>query len=374
MSSPRLLHNRAMRLADQGLFLQAMEVELDAASKLSESSGLAWSILMRSAAALALKSKNSRMAEKVASRALATDLHPDVIDEVRDIWERASFDRHLEYNHLELGRSEVLLSLVGPSAADGMTFLSELTDRVVNLERLIYRIAQRLMNKAYGRLTKEVLGSFRAFAAVPTSGSFAIAIRLAHAQPAQTSFPGMLGTEMVVDELLDLLEIADGPYSDRIAERIPDEAYRTNFIGLSRKLAPDGDRIKQVGFAAHSRDGIRKLSVTTHANEFLPVKLPDTYGPLSTISGYLRFASARTNRIKIETVDGKPEEVDVPEALVDDIVRPLWNFHVTAEVARNKRQKLLRLQRIWESDPETGVQVGSPVISVPARQIPFPYA
>ena len=230
MSSVRTLHNRAMDLVDRAfqekargnsepslaLFRDALQSELAAIRQLPEQSGLSWSVLIRSAATIALDCEDYRMAEKLASTALAGDPHPEVEEEIRDVWERANFHRHLEFSGVALGSTEVQLSLVGSAAAGGMVDLSELLIRADSFQKLVYRIAQRRIFQEYrSRIPNEVRAGYGAFAAAPTAGSFAIAIRLAHTRE-QSSFPGMLGTEEVIGEFLDLLELADGSREEEI--------------------------------------------------------------------------------------------------------------------------------------------------------------
>ena len=373
MTSARILHDRAMDLVDRAsqekargntepslaLFREALQSELAAIGKLPEQSGLGWSILIRSAATMALDCEDYRMAEKLASTALAGDPHPEVAEEIRDVWERANFHRHLEFRGVGLSSTEVQLSLFGSAAAGGMTYLSDLLTRADSFQKLVYRIAQRKIHKEYtSRVPSDVRIGFGAFAAAPTAGSFAIAIKLAHARE-QASFPGMLGTEEVIDEFMDLLELADGAHEDEIRKRIPDQHYRSNFVGLGKRLAPDGRRIRQVGFTLVNGGRTRSLSVTTPASRFLSPRIETTGSTRSVVevSGVLRLADAsgrRANRIRLDSEDGSSHEVLVPPGLMDDIVRPMWNTHVTVRGSLRGRQQIIRLYEIWESDPESG--------------------
>ena len=381
MSSVHELHNRAMNLVDQAirermhgntkpslsLFRQALESEMAAIDILPERGGLGWSILLRSAATLALDCEDYRMAEKLASTALAGDPHPEVVDEIRDVWERANLFRHLEISGIALSNTEVQLSLVGSAAAGGMTYLSELLVRVDSFQKLVYRIAQRKLYKVFrSRIPSEVKSGYGAFAAAPTTGSFAIALKLAHARD-QSSFPGMLGAEEVISELLDLLEIANRDREDELRSRIPDPNFRQNFVGLSKRLAPDGRRIRQVGFTLVNGKTTRSLAVTTPASRFLTRRM-ETKGPSRTVveaSGVLRYADAtgrKENRIRLDESDGSSHEVLVPPGLMDDIVRPMWNSHVTVRGSLRRRQRVIRLHEIWESDPESGDRLRKPTI------------
>ena len=93
------LHNRAMELTDdarrerrQGngqaaaaFFEQALDRERAAIAGLEESDGLAWALLHRSAAWLALDCNQPRLAEKLACKALAGDPDPYIADQLRKV-------------------------------------------------------------------------------------------------------------------------------------------------------------------------------------------------------------------------------------------------------------------------------------------------
>lgn len=379
MTSPSALHNEAMDLVDRalhersrgdlvrsvGFFRQALRSELDAVELLPEQRGLGWSILLRSAATMALHCEDFRLAEQLASRALAGDPDPDIADELRVVWEQANFHRHLEFRGYALSGLEIQLSLVGEAVSSGMANLNELLTRAESFQKLIFRIAQRRMLGEYrSHIPSVVKRRFMAFAAVPTAGSFAIAIKLAHTRE-QTSFPGLLGIEDVVDEFLNLLEAGEERTSDALGRLIPDPDFRKNFVSLGKKLAPDGKRISQVGFTLVNRGDTRSMSVTTPKSRFLSSQL-ESHDPterIEQVSGILRFADAstrRSNQIRLVSDKGDTQVVLVPPGLMDDIVRPMWNLHVTARGTLKGRQKYPRLLEIWESDPEADDQLSNP--------------
>ena len=376
MSSVRELHNHAMGFVDQAirerargkrefslvLFRQALESELAAISELPEQTGLGWSILLRSAATMALDCEDFRMAEKLASKGLAGDPHPEVINELRDVWERANFNRHLELNGVGLSGLEVQLRLGGSDVVGSITSLPELVTRADSFQKLIYRIAQRKIDRVYrSRIPQSIQRSYRAYATAPMGEGFAIAIKLAHPRE-QGSFTDMLRTEEIIVEFMDLMETAEGAHVDELKARIPDPAYRRNFIGLGRKLAPDGDRIRRVGFTLVNGRVKRSLSVTTPASQFLSLQAdsPSRSGEAPVeVSGTLKVADASnltsdSNRIRLVCDDESHYDVSVPAGLMDDIVRPMWNSHVTVRGSLRLRQRVIRLHEIWESDPESG--------------------
>ena len=379
MSTVKDFHNQAMDaafFADRErrrgnaeraaeLFQQALDLELAALEGMDESDGMSWDVLHRSAGWLALDCNQPRLAEKLACKALAGEPNPGVAEELRDLLEQASFHRHLEPRGITLGSAEVQLRLTGRAVANGIALVSDVVSRVNSFQSLIYRIAQRKLGRMYrGHIPNDIRNSYRAFAAPPRSGSFAISLRVGHPLP-QFSLPGFLSSEEIIREFMDLMELASLVRVTEIQERIPDSTYRHNFLGLAKTLAPDGKRIRQVGFAV-GEEASRTLSVTTPASSF-PV--PDTgegkrHGvSVEEVSGTLRYADAgvgtsNRNRIRLINNNGPTHELNVPEGMMDDIVRPLWNSFVTVKGSRSGRQKILRLQEIWESEPASGKALG----------------
>ena len=110
----------------------------------------------------------------------------------------------------------------------------------------------------------------------------------------------------------------------------------------------------------------RSVLVTKQPSEFPPL---DAGIPVVTDSeviersGTLRYADASSgaanhNRIRLINDDGSSHQVIVPSGLMDDIVRPMWNAHVTVRGTVRGRQRHIRLREIWESEPRSNRQVG----------------
>jgi hypothetical protein len=382
MSSVRDSHTRAMDTAffadrerRQGnidgaarLFEEALSLELGAIEGLNESDGLAWTVLHRSAGWLALDCNRPRLAEQLACKALSGEPDSDVAEELRDVLKRANFYRHLEPRGLVLSESEVQLNLAGRAVANGVAFLADIVSRMNSFQSLVYRIVQRKLKNPYsGRVPSHIRNSYRVFASQPTSGSFGVSLRLG--QPViQPSLPGFFGPPDVIREFMDLIDLVNRLQDDEIQERIPEEAYRKNFLGLVKNLAPDGDRIRQVSFTTLRGSDVQAVAVTTPSSS---IRVSDggdgmVGSSLVEVSGTLRYADAGTgnrnhNRIRLVDDAGPSHDVIVPEGLMDDIVRPLWNSFVTVRGSYRARQKLPRLIEIWESEPDSGRAVG-PVI------------
>ena len=382
MSSVRDYHNQSMdaahfadRARGQGnadlasaLFEKALDFELMAIAGLEESDGMTWAILHRSAGWLAMDCGNTKLAEQLALRALVGEPHPDIAQELRDLLEQANFQRHLEPRGIVLSEGEIQLSLVGRAVANGIALWSDVMSRTNTFQALIYRIVQRKLELPYrGGIPKDIRNGYHTFVSTPRSGSFAISLRLGHLLPTPT-LPGFLGIPEVIGEFIDLMELANGSRISDIQDRIPDLSYQQNFLGLARRLAPDGRDIRQVGFTAIRGGTTRTLSVTTPASRFPIPEFEESNLTLEPIevSGMLRYADAgasqrKINQIKIVNENGASYEVIVPEGMMDDIVRPLWNSYVTVRGLPGRKERIVRLQAIWESEATSGQAIGQPI-------------
>jgi hypothetical protein len=250
--------------------------------------------------------------------------------------------------------------LVGRAVAAGMTLLEDFFPRIHSFQALVYRIVQRNLNLAYtGGVPADIRNSYHMFVSPPRSGSFAVSLKLGTSS-LQMPLPGFLGASQVVSEIMDLMELVDKSAVSEIERRIPNPAYRRNFFGLAKKLAPDGDRIARVSFTSVDGGDTRTLSVTTPASRLPVPREPGGYqsGESVEVSGVLRYADASSsqqnrNRIRVVRDGGTQVDIAVPEGLMDDIVRPLWASHVTIRGIRRRRSGVLRLQEIWESEPDS---------------------
>ena len=166
----------------------------------------------------------------------------------------------------------------------------------------------------------------------------------------------MAAAAEVVDEFIDLLHLAARSRMDEIAERVPDLAYRRNFLALAKKLAPDGRRIQQVNFRVSRGEAGRSVEITKPAAEFPapPVEAaPSGESEAVELRGLLRYANAtqsQQNQIRIMDSDRKSHTIEVPAGMMNDIVRPMWDTLVVVE-GRQQAGRIL-LQDIWPAAEE----------------------
>lgn len=347
----RALHQEAMEQADlaelarrQNDELAAFQHTVRAFELESQAAGLVAptnreptrSVLHRSAATLALECKRLREAERLVATALAGDPPEAILNELRDLLERIHFERHLELRGIALQSGEVQVSLTGDEVSFGMVLSDLAVERVKDIEKLIIRTAERKRGLPYrkaGRPKGETEDLFKVYISVPRAASFAFTLRLG------TSGELFGQQDDVVNEVLECVDLVNANKLDELRERIPDETYLRNFIGLSQKIAPDGEQIKMVGFTAVRPEGERRTTLTRTKREISTgdhsgtAKSADTSTVernTITLEGVLGYANSlrQTHAIRLKMDSGRTQTVLVPEGLMDDIVRPYWHKRV----------------------------------------------
>ena len=338
-----------------GFFEQALEYEVAAIDALDEYVEPTYSVLHRSAATLALDCKLYRKAEQLAARALAQEPPGEIAEELRDVLEQANFSRHLEVKGLTLAEDELQISLSGQGVGLGIIGYDDFTRRIDNSSKLVYRIAERRQNREFrrgGSPPKEIKDAFQPLISVPRAASFAVTMKFGQ-RAGQMYLP--LDLSETVDEFMDVMEFVDSSRISDLQALVPELPYLRNFIGLAKGIAPDGERVQQVGFTLLRKGVERAVSFTKIASELAPPPVGDMPAPQSEpveLNGILRFADAiggTEDQIKI--IDGNiTHSVIVPEGMMNDIVRPMWDSVVVVSGVRTGNR--IELQDIWAADTD----------------------
>jgi hypothetical protein len=273
-----------------------------------------------------------------------------------------SFHRHLELRGVHLGDEEVQMALTGKSVGFGMAPTDVFLGRVHSTENLLYRTAERQMNRPYrdrGRRDAQLAQNLEMYLSVPRAACFAVTFRVVGSQ--QQSLPGLSPGEAVIDELLDCLELYTQGDDTQLKERISEEAYYRNFVGLARTLQPDGAKVNMVGFTTVRRGTTRQVAMTQAARE-TPALTPQDVLPdqgrkakpeeeLVELRGELLIANAtkksdkQSGEIEIVTSGNMRQKVVVPPGMMSDIVKPLWEAQVDVTgVRRGKRIHLMQIK------------------------------
>lgn len=373
----KLIHRQAMEQSDLALLARmkgdeptameharsAYKLEKQAADALLHDLGAepTRSVLFRSAAALARDCGLFTEAEKLIYKGLAGQPPAEIVGELQDLLEQVSFHRHLELRGVELGEEEVQMAISGKSVGFGMAPTNVVLTRVQSTEALLYRTAERKSMRPYrdrGRRDTQLAQNLELYMSVPRAACFAVTFRVGGSP--QQFLPGFSPTEEVIDELLDCLQLYTQGDESQLKERIQEDAYYRNFVGLARSLQPDGAKVNMVGFTAMRRGAIKQVAMTQASSELPPLNpqdvLPDQTAKaksdleLVQLRGELLIADAtkrsgdKSGEIEIVTPGNVRVKVVVPPGLMSDIVKPLWESEV--EVTGTRKGKKVHLTHI----------------------------
>lgn len=369
------LHREAMKYNDLALmakqnnsfaevkynYVKAYEVEKQAfLAFIGESSEEPTrSILLRSAANLAILGEELREAEKLISIGLAGDPPNEIADELRDLLQQVNFLRHLELHGITLNSNELQLSLSGNQVGHGLIRSDEFLNRIEIIEKLAYRTSDRIRNKPFnekGRPVKNNVVNFEPYLSVPRAASFAVTIRFGQSSDQQV-FEGMDIQTVLIDDLIKNIKLVNEENYLQLSENIKDESYRINFIALTKQLAPDGDRIKLVGFTTTRNNNNEVVALTkvskdynvysTNEETYLLVSDKAIEDKQIEITGTLSFADSKRSKIKLTDEKNKDYEIEVPHSLLSDIVKPYFEETVIIRgIQRGKRIELKDIEKL----------------------------
>jgi hypothetical protein len=209
------------------LLRQAFETEKHAAESASDGPEPTRSILLRSAASLALEVGEVRAAERLIAVGLIGEPPQEIADELRDLLEQVHFQRHLALRGIELQPGEFQLSLAGQAVGLGMADSDAFVERVRAIETVIYRTAERKQGREFrerGRRREALPRELQLYVSMPRAASFAVTFRLGSGQLA---LPGFDFVREVVDEVLDCLTCSSASRRPPSASGFPSRTFAT---------------------------------------------------------------------------------------------------------------------------------------------------
>jgi hypothetical protein len=324
MMDLRTLHSEAMDLAEKAMIdrargridaakkhlAQALKKE-ESAARLAVQHGVpepTRTILLKSAAHLAVDAGDLRLAEQLIGTALAGDPPEELAHELRGVFEEIGFHRHLDLRGVELQSNDAQLVLVGSSIAPGMAEADEFTSRVNTIERLVQRTSEserEIKYREQGPPTKQVERALKLFVGLPRAASYAVSLRVAdYKNQAEFQFAE---SSQILNLVVDRLEMYDREQFTKLEEVIADKRYYENFIQLASSLAPDGDRVRLVGLTTMRNGQEKRLEMRrrSKSDEKTIAFIPSNES--RRLYGRVFFINTKDQEnpvIKLETEDG----------------------------------------------------------------------
>ncbi|MDM8521222.1 hypothetical protein QUF64_14345 [Anaerolineales bacterium HSG6] len=375
MSNVEQLHNDAMDLAEEAfrsqrkgdterttkLFRQALEFEKQAFANFpaTKSSEPTRSILVRSAASIALHAKDYEQAERLVSIGLTGFPPAEIKAELRALQEDINFKQHILLQGVEITDNEMQMTLWGNATGHGVISADLLIKKVGQIKTILYRTVERLHDLPYrtaGSPPKRVIDSFNLYLSGFVAGSFGVSFSIgekAEQLPLSSEYvPKKVEIETVINEVLTCFQLLQKDEIESLKERFSNEDYLENFIGITRQMAPDGEAIKGVGLATISNGKRREIDMRRNRKDIpTPSKMlgmseGDGEGNRKQfkLEGIIKLADSLKIEGKYGIIRLRNEEEDnnysvrVPLTQMQDIVQPYFEEHVIISVYKTGKK------------------------------------
>ena len=308
------------------------------------------SVLIRSAASLAYSAKLYREAEKMISYGLLGEPPFEIAEELRDLLEMVNFERHMQVKGIELQEGEIQLVISGKGVSYGIARSEEVLGRINNFVRLTERTIERAAGKPFrrsGKVSKDLKQLCDSYISVPRAASLAFTVKFS--KDLSTPLQGFNSLEHVIEDITTNISLIDEDNMEALKANIPDESYRSNFIALTKELAPDGDNISLFGITTMN-NGIQKMTSLQKDRKSMIESIKKNIendesrstrrnSELIEIKGMLTAADAIGQKVKIYTED-KTIQLIVPDGL-SDIVKSYWESEVSVRYRTKSNKKYL---------------------------------
>jgi len=269
MVTVRELHNQAMALFNLAeerarqnpddttlteLYYKSCLKDSEAANQIEpkENSEPTRSILFISAASLALRAKELRLAEQLACDGLRGYPAPFHRRELHTLLEQATLQLHLEAQGQELDQAELQLSLSGETAGGGLIVAIDFERRLKTLDNLLKRVYMRLHKLPYVqdlrlKYYEWCADPYKLALEAPQAGSFAIKIRLI--RPLMTPLKltaNLITPQAVINDIIEKMTLLQEGQIPVLEKNFNDDRYLTNFLSNAGELMPDGFNVNLV--------------------------------------------------------------------------------------------------------------------------------
>ena len=365
------LHDEAMENADHAFFARrdgnheaflrysriAYEKEKEAALLIeSQESEPTRSVLHRSAAALAFDCGEYRDAEKLIFCAFAGNPPEEIADELRELYDKVKFARNLQLNNIVLREDELHVSLQGDAIGHGIAPRKPIFSRITDIERLLQRMVSLKNGLAYSdQLAARVRDNYQLFLSGFSAGSFNISLKLGRAH--QPSLAGSGKFDDIFGVLIENVSLINQGRYDLLQANLREPAYYRNFVGLVKRIAPDGMTVSSVGIRAKIGNQIRHVSFERNKHELLDIPVPvaeqgdksiELKNETRTITGILKYADAlESNQVRLLDESDTKWKITVPSGMMREVVKPHFEERVLVlGRAIRKRRNHLYLDHI----------------------------
>ncbi|MBI3467475.1 MAG: hypothetical protein HY000_31080 [Planctomycetes bacterium] len=220
-----------------------------------------------------------------------------------------------------------------------------------------------------GGPTRAATRDFEVYFSTARAASYAITVRLGRPQRQRLlAFADYAKPSEVVEDVLACLDDFGGGRVEELHRRIKDEAYFNNFAALAKKLSPDGERVRTVGFTSVKGDEKHVVTLTGPPTSVWKPRVES--GTKVEYIGRIRAADETSKKrshpvFRVETDAGVVSPpIRVAPGLLQDVVKPFWGELVKVIASKPKKggPNMIEIESIegqaaQNSDADTGTEV-----------------
>ncbi|MGG6264577.1 hypothetical protein ACQ4M3_26975 [Leptolyngbya sp. AN03gr2] len=344
----------------------AAKAELNALEDIDLGKTRTIGITATSAASLYFKARDFLQAKRLAHKWLATELLPPfAVDELEELLQVIRYEESRIQSGVQFIEGEVLVSVSGGQILYGAAPLELVLRKVEQIRSIFYRTTELLLDlplRTRGGPTQDVKSQCDPWLLQAPPGSYQFAVRVRKPQE-QLTIPGLpdlgLRVEQVTKKFLQIVRATTQDPEGELIEVVPREEYREAFLKLTRELAPptSGKSFSQIEIKSSSDVEPRPVLLLPDTREIIKQALKKSEPASQQLSevkvlrlrGTLRGLQLDNDWIEI-TVDGENRKIYDAKEEIDDVVGPMVNRKVVAEVVEridrpvDKRYSLRDLQ------------------------------
>src|SRR5712691_2136955 len=301
-----------------------------------------------SAASLWFKANEWKQVERVACHWIAADLLPDfAIAQLQEVLQTTWHERDFRQSGTAFVRGQVTISLAGGEVGSGAAPLALVHRKANEICHFFYRIIEMTLNRPFrkrGSPSTDILEHCRPWLLQAPPGSYQFAMRFQ--RPVQLSlFQEMLPKiEEITQQFMHIVRTATQETREDLEQIIPDPAYRSGFVKMSRDLAPTGKTFSKLEITANTDTDASPIVLLPESREVLNNILRyerenrDITIQEESIFGILHALHLDNDWLEITSNEGLPIRIYQTGDVIDDIVGPMVNQRVIVTVnQRNGR-------------------------------------
>jgi len=309
-------------------------------------------ITVVSAASLWFKANEWRQVERVACRWIAVDLLPDfAIGQLQEVLQTTWHERDFRQSGTAFVRGQVTIALAGGEVGSGAAPLALVHRKANEICHFFYRIIEMTLNRPFrkrGSPSTDILEHFRPWLLQAPPGSYQFAMRFQ--RPVQLSLfqEALPKIEEITQQFMQIVRTATQEAREDLEQIIPDPAYRSGFVKMSRDLAPTGKTFNKLEITSNTDADAYPIVLFPESRETLNNILRyereniDVTIQEESIFGILRALHLDNDWLEITSNEGLPIRIYQTGDVIDDLVGPMVNQRVIVTVNQRNGRYLYR--------------------------------